>query len=266
MAVYDYNSNYNTLSASFIPSGPTSQQDSHYRFNDAASGTPALGLDITQTVYQWNYCYNEDFMFVVLDITNNSTEDYTEFAFGLYVDIDVGGNDGHGGNGNTEDMVVYDTSLNYAYIYDVQNYDPGWDTTTGIMGTVLLETPNNVGMTALRTDDWSYFPQSDEERYAMINSAQYDTPLPPTDQFYVQCVRGVNFTAGSTVRVVYALVAGDDDDDFNANAAMAQQLYDSYFVGPEPPTTPTLTSLVKKPRRSSCWSVLPSNSRRVYSP
>jgi hypothetical protein len=43
------------------------------------------------------------------------------------------------------------------------------------------------------------------------------------------------------VRVVYAIIAGQDEQDFRANAALAQELYDNYFIGPEPPPAPTLT-------------------------
>lgn len=239
---WDYNQKYNTLSTAFTEGGPTSLQDSYYRFNDAASGSSLMGLELSQSVYQWNYCYNEDFMFVVLDITNTSTNNYNDFAFGLYVDLDVGGDDGLGENGRLDDAVVYDTANGWAYNYDVVGFDPGWKAKTGIMGTKLLETPNNVGMTAFRTDDWSLLPDDDPGRFAMINSAQYDTPLPPTDQFYIQAVRGINLAAGATVRVVYALIGAEDSLDFLQNADAVQTLYDSYYVGPEPPKTPTLSA------------------------
>ncbi len=237
-----YNEKYNTLATSNTPGGPTSEQDSYYRFNDAASGTSLMGLELTHSVYQWNYCYNEDFMFVVMDITNTTTNDYTDFAFGLYVDLDVGGYYSiTGDNGRLEDAVVYDTANGWAYTYDVQGEDPGWASKTGIMGTKLLETPNNVGMTAFRTDDWDVLPSDDPGRFAMINSAQYDAPLAPTDQFYIQAVRGINLQAGATVRVVYALIGAEDSVDFVQNAEAVQTLYDAFYVGPEPPKTPTLS-------------------------
>lgn len=255
-ASYDYNESYNSLSASYVPTGPTSLQDTHYRFNDAAMGSPLLGLEMTQTIYQWNYCYNEDFMFVKLDITNTSDEDYAEFAFGLYIDIDVGGEDGLGGNGNTEDMVAYDTAQNIAYTYDVVGTDPGWGPTvkTGVMGTKLLETPLDIGMTAFRTDSWSLLPGDDPERFAFINSEQFDAPLPPTDQFYIQCVRGINLPAGATVNVVYAIIAGDDSTDFMNNAERAQQIYDNNFVGPEPPNTPMLSARASDGKVYLAWT------------
>ena len=238
-----YNETYNVLASAFSPTGPTSLQESHYRFSDNANGDP-LGLEITQTIMQWNYCYNEDFIFVVLEITNVSANDYTDFAFGVYSDIDVGGPDGTGENGRLEDMVAFDSTENLAWTYDDVGYDPGWGVAsgpTGIMGTKYLETPDDIGMTAFRTDDWAIVTDIDDQgRYDLINSTQFDASLPPTDQFYIQCTRGINLTAGKTVRVVYALIAGDDEADFLSNAQMAQQLYDNYFVGPQPPTTPIL--------------------------
>ncbi len=243
LQTWDYNRTSNVLLAdSALPSGPTSLQDSHYRFGDAAGGAPLMGLEMSQTIYQWNYCYNEDFMFVVLDITNTSDEDYVDFAVGVYVDIDVGGEDGRGENGRLQDMVAFDSTENLAWIYDAIGIDPGWGPTvrTGIMGTKLLETPDDIGMTAFRSGEWDVLPDDDPGRYDLINSAQFDESLPPTDQYYIQCTRGINLTAGKTVRVVYALVAGEDEEDFRNNAALAQSLYDNDFIGPQPPPTPTL--------------------------
>ena len=242
---YVYNENYSPLQTAYIPGGPTSLQESHYRFNDVALGSPLLGLELTQTIMQWNYCYNEDFMFVVLEITNTSEEDYSEFAFGLYIDIDVGGPDGTGENGRLEDLVAFDETENLAWTYDSRGWDPGWgrNVATGIMGTKYLETPDNIGMTAFRTDDWAIVTDiEDENMFDLINSEQFDTSLPPTDQFYIQCTRGIDLTAGKTVRVVFALVAGEDEEDFMDNASLAQDLYDNYFIGPQPPATPTLTA------------------------
>ncbi|NIN00897.1 MAG: hypothetical protein GTO24_23280 [candidate division Zixibacteria bacterium] len=227
-----------TLSSGMVEAGPISLQESHYRFYDANSGVAALGLELTQTIYQWNYIYNEDYLFVVLEIKNVSDNNYPDFAFGLYCDFDVGGIvPGTFENGRLGDLVAFDSSMNLAWTYDEDGYDQGWGplVKTGLMGTKYIETPDNIGMTAFRTGRWEDLPDNDPKKYEFIDSQQFDQSLPPTDQYYVQCTRGINLSAGKTVRVVFALVAGHDEQELKNNASMAQVVYDNYFIGPEPP-------------------------------
>jgi hypothetical protein len=227
-----------SFSSGLVDAGPVSLQESHYRFCDANSGLSVLGLELTQTVYQWNYSYNEDYLFVVLEIKNVSQNDYSEFAFGLYCDFDVGGIvPGTFENGRLGDLVAFDSSMNLAWTYDEDRFDPGWGplVKTGVMGTKYIETPDDIGMTAFRTGRWEDLPDYDEGKYEFINSQQFDQSLPPTDQYYVQCTRGISLNSGKTVRVVFALIAGYDEQDLKNNASMAQVVYDNYFIGPEPP-------------------------------
>ena len=238
-----YQNNYVPTLDTMLPGGPVAIQESHYLFNDAASGTPKLGLEMTHTVLQWNYCYNEDFMFMILEITNRSGHDYDNFCFGLYVDLDVGGPAPDGGeNGRLGDLVAFDSTENLGWIYDADGYDAGWGrlVRTGIMGTKYLETPNGVGMTAFRSGQWDSLPDYDAGRYQLINSERFDTATVPFDQYYIMCTKGITLQADSTVRVVYALIAGEDEADYRNNASLAQNLYDNYFIGPEPPPLPTL--------------------------
>ncbi len=255
---YSYNDTYeDPLQTSPVDGGPTSLQDSHFRFNDAASGHSLLGLEVTHTCLAWNYCYNEDFVFVVMEITNTSDEDYTDFAVGLYIDIDVGGPDGTGENGRLGDLVAFDSTENLGWIYDQDGYDPGWGprVKTGVMGTKYLETPQGIGMTGFRSGDWAIVNNlTDADRYELIAAEQFDQSLPPTDQFYIQCTRGINLKADSTVRIVYALIAGEDETDFRKNASLAQALYDARFIGPEPPATPVLSARSADRRAYLSWT------------
>lgn len=244
-----YTDNYVPAEDTVVEGGPIAVQESHYRFADDALGSPVMGLEMTHTILQWNYCYNEDFMFVIIEITNASDNDYHDFSFGLYTDIDVGGPDGTGENGRLGDLVGSDSTANLGWIYDADGYDVGWGRSveTGIMGTKYLEIsyPDDtgrvyLGMTAFRTGDWALVPEDDEGRFDLINSNEFDASLPPTDQYYIQCTHGIELAAGTTIRVVYAIIAGEDEADFRANADLAQQLYDNRFVGPQPPPTPTL--------------------------
>ncbi len=256
-AAWVYDQVYSPSDSTFGPAGPVAIQESHYRFNDGARGFNLLGLEMTQTIYQWNFCYNENFLFVALDIKNASTTDYSNFAFGVYCDWDVGGYDpATGENGRLNDMVDYDTSKNLAWTYDVTGYDAGWRANTGVMGTKYLRTPDNLGMSALRTGLWDLLPNKPEEdaaRYTWIDKQQFDTPLAPDDQFYIMCTNGIDLPAGKTIQVVYAIVAGKDEAEFRNNADLAQSLFDGFFVGPEPPPTPTLTVTEGAGRNILSW-------------
>lgn len=258
LQAYTYNETYeDPLQTSPVDGGPTSLQDSHFRFNDAASGQSLLGLELTHTCLSWNYCYNEDFVFVVMEITNKSGQDYSDFAVGLYIDIDVGGLDGTGENGRLGDLVAFDSTENLAWIYDQDAYDPGWGprVKTGVMGTKYLKTPQGIGMTGFRSGDWAIVNNlTDADRYELIASNQFDQSLPPTDQFYIQCTEGIDLKADSTVRIVYALIAGEDEEDFRENAALAQGLYDANFVGPQPPATPILSARSADRRVYLSWN------------
>ncbi len=242
---WGYNQVWDPQTQSYYPGGPSSLQESIYRFNDAGLGSTLLGLEMVQTVYQWNYSYNEDFLFVVLDIKNTSDNDYENFAFGLYCDFDIGGPDGTGENGRLGDLVASDTSLNLAWTYDADGYDPGWgaNVVAGIMGTRYIETPDGIGMTAFRTGEWERIANTDDqEKYAYITENLFEESLPPTDQYYVQATSGINLEAGKTIRIGFALIAGYDEDDFRAKAKIAQTVYSNRFVGPAPPQPPHLTA------------------------
>ncbi len=251
-----YNQVWDPKLQQYVAAGPSSLQESIYRFNDEGLGESLLGLEMVQTVYQWNYSYNEDYMFVVLDITNKSDNDYTDFAFGLYCDFDIGGPDGTGENGRLGDLVASDTSLNLAWTYDADGYDPGWgpSVTTGIMGTRYIETPNNIGMTAFRTGEWEQIVNTnDRQKYEYITARVFEETLPPTDQYYVQATSGIDLPSGSTVRIGFALIAGHDEDDFRQKAKIAQTVYANRFVGPAPPKQAVITALPGATQARLSW-------------
>jgi hypothetical protein len=256
-----YNQIYDPITQTYHPGGPIALQESQYIMNDARLGSPALGLLITQTVYQWNYSHNKDYLFVVLSIKNISENDYSDFAFGLYCDFDIGGwYDGE--NGRLGDLVAFDSANSLAWTYDEDNYDAGWGPTVvaGRMGTKYIETPGGLGMTSFRTGQWENLPTTDEGRYEMINSEQFDDLLPPTDQFYIQSTRGIDLPSGEVVRVVYALIAGQTDKRLLENSLLAQMVYENHFTTPEPPEQPVITVTPGENLAKISWDRTAENS------
>ena len=233
-----YNQVYHTLSSSYFPGGPVSVQQSICRFSDDALGSPVMDLEITQTINQWNYTDIRDILFFTLEITNAGIQDYQDVALGIYCDFDIGGPDpASGENGRLGDLVAVDTDLNLAWTYDEDGYDPGWGpgVTAGVMGTVILSTPGDIGMTSFNTGQWEFLPQTDKGRYRMIDNTEFDTSLPPTDQYYVQGVRGISLSAGQTLRIDFALVAAPDSVILKDVAQKAKTLYANKMIASRPP-------------------------------
>jgi len=260
---WEYNQIYHSLTTSFQPGGPVSVQESICRYSDDASGYPVMGLAMTQTVRQWNYIYNRDMVFITYEITNVSEEDYHEFCFGLYCDFDVGGTDeATGENGRLGDLVGVDTDLDLAWTYDEDGYDPGWghDVLTGYMGTVLLSTPGDIGMTAFNTDDWDNYPYYDEQKFEIMNNTDIDESLPPTDQYYVQSVRGIDLPAGETVRFDFALVASMTEEGLKEVAQTAKSLYEANYIAARPPDEAVSLGTAGENRTAIKWDETAENS------
>lgn len=238
-----YNQVYHTLSSSYFPGGPVGVQESICRYADNNLGSPVLGLEITQTVRQWNYKEIRDIIFFTLEITNVSAEDYHSAAIGLYCDFDVGGPDpATGENGRLGDLVAYDADLDLAWTYDEDGYDPGWGpgVETGVMGTVVLSTPGDIGMTSFNTGQWEFLPDNDRGRFEMIDNTEFDESLPPTDQYYVQAVRGIDLSAGQTIQFDFALVAAPDSVILKDVVQKALTLYQNNYIASRPPDEPVV--------------------------
>jgi len=258
-----YNEVYNPLDSNFYQGGPLGVQESICRYADDGQGYAIMGLEVTQTVRQWNYEYNKDIVFFTLEIENASENDYHDVAIGLYCDFDVGGTDpATGENGRLGDLVDFDSDLDLAWTYDEDGYDPGWGptVTTGYMGTVVLSTPGDIGMTSFNTGQWEYLPQNDLERYRMISNDEFDVSLPPTDQYYVQAVKGIDLAAGEAVRFDFALVAAPNEEYLLNTAERAKALFDSYYNGPTPPDAPTVTASAGDGFIQLYWNDVAENS------
>ncbi|MCK5126894.1 MAG: hypothetical protein KAR42_11620 [candidate division Zixibacteria bacterium] len=240
---WEYNEVYHQLSSSFHPGGPVSVQESICRYGDDAAGSPAIGLEVTQTIRQWNYSHIKNIIVVTLQITNSSGADLTDVAFGLYCDLDIGGTDlATGENGRLGDLVAVDTTLDLAWTYDKDGYDPGWGpgVNTGFMGTVILSTPGDVGMTSFNTGEWEQLPTNDLERFRMINGTDIIPSLPPTDQYYVQGTRGISLASGETAEITFALIAGANEEKLKTVAVAAKDLFNQHFISQRPPDNPTV--------------------------
>ena len=121
-------------------------------YPDAAdSSRHGLGLRVEVRGFQWSNPQAGNVIFWHYDITNESTTDYNNIIFGLYMDSGVGGSalSCDGNYESDDDNAFWDKSfpgLNLVYTWDV--YGRGVDLNsncdrTGYLGYAYLETPGN---------------------------------------------------------------------------------------------------------------------------
>lgn len=110
-----------------------------------------LGIRIEQRTYSWDMPENEAYIYINYKIKNMNDFPLKEVYTGYFMDNDVGCGIVEAGQGAEDDCINYDTTLNLGYTYDSDGYEPGWFTSAGYMGCVMLETPGDLGLTGFQT-------------------------------------------------------------------------------------------------------------------
>ncbi len=221
-----------------------SKQDSYAILNDQDSSyclQPIL-LKVVQVGYAWDYHYYEDFIFINYHVVNDGPDTIFHAYLAVNCDADVGD--------ATDDLIGSDQLRDLGYAYDSDFFEPGWIHTPGFIGFDFLESPldtlnQQIGLTAFKIThnpgtggQGEPDPGTDYEAYQLIagynyTSGQYhpfDTIEQATDVRFLQCTGPFDFAPGDTVKVVIAVIAGADTNDFLANDDLAQNLYNSNYL------------------------------------
>ena len=257
-----------------------SSQDSYCVYNDLNNTVEPLGIQIAQTGYAYGMSFAEDLLFFTFEMTNNSSVTYDSVYFGLYLDIDVGHVYGGVAEYN-DDLLAFDSTNNFVYFYDSDNYSANWGGATGSMGFTLLETPEidgqMAGITDMHFNLWDHDSDNDSLQLTLLSS-NYD--YLPDNYLPVRFFHGSNqhiddvgtmsssgndyvVTIGSgpydlspndTLVFVSCIVAGSNESDIESNLSIAKDIYNNDFITPKPPPSPTLTGVAGDNTISLYWT------------
>ncbi|MFZ5519263.1 MAG: hypothetical protein ACOY90_21710 [Candidatus Zhuqueibacterota bacterium] len=97
-----------------------------------------IGIRVEQRGFQWNNAQTRDAIFWEYNIANISDYDLTEVAFGYWVDNAIG--DAIAGSGEDDEVGYFDTQIDMAYSWDIDEIGQG-GFRTGTMGFAYLESP-----------------------------------------------------------------------------------------------------------------------------
>lgn len=113
--------------------------DGHNFYPDSTDHTRrGLGLSMAVRGFQWSNLLAEDLIFWHYEITNESTIDYNNIIFGMYVDCGVGGQ-----FDSNDDYASFEKASNITYSWDHDGIGQGGWTPTGYAGYAFLESPGN---------------------------------------------------------------------------------------------------------------------------
>ena len=270
-----------------VPGEFASDRDIYMEYTDANNQQGnVVGIEVHEMAYTYGRIYAEDALFYELWIINKSGQNLTGCYTGFYQDPDCSD------YGQETLLVVDSTFEDGTNVFSIAQRDFDGDiggatlpNTLGItedytFGTAFLETPYNMGIT-----DFHYFvdpgPTDDKRLWAIIssdpnnpniladagnyfhgaNQRMDDVSLLTVKQdlVWIAATGPFNMSPGDTVKITFAVVAGDDDADYYSNLWAAKDLYDAKFNGPIAPPSPALSSIAGDRRVTLYWDDSPEN-------
>jgi len=201
-------------------------------FTDAGAGTP-LQLSIRQESWVRAHAPDDDYLTLTYSIRNDGPGTLGNLHVGWFFDWDI-----DGGNYATN-QVGYDAGRGLGYAWDSGN---GPDTYVGIR---TLTSPGTTSFRAIWNDQghpnnpsWGvYDGYTDTEKWETISGGIVYTTAGPADISLGLGTGPLQIAAGESLLVAFAVLAGDDLSDLQANADAAQFLWDNPPTDHDPATT-----------------------------
>ncbi|MDH4222442.1 MAG: hypothetical protein OEV55_02765 [candidate division Zixibacteria bacterium] len=256
-----------------------SAEDSWCFYNDAdleyhddqASPGDQLNILVKQTTYAFASKLDKDIIFMVWDLYNQGDNDLDSVYIGITADPDLGN--------ATDDMIGFDSTRNFCWVWNYNLLsDQDIHGIPGMMGFRFFESPldsagNQLGLTALTLFTIDTDPANDEERYNLMagrttsggprDPFMIDTS--PQDKRFCQSTGPFSLPVGGSARVVFGVVAGQNENLLKVNSDYAQSLYDAGFVAPIPPIRPVVNAVPGDQQVTLVWGDTSETSYEPFS-
>lgn len=195
-----------------------SEFDLSGKFNDAAAPS-AMNLIIQHNEYAWSTPGNTKYVIWEYKIKNNAATTLNNFYAGIFADWDIDGTT------YAQNKAMYDPINKMGYIYHTA--------TGGLYAGIKLLTstagPNFYALDNAAGGGGGVDPNSGgfttAEKYTTLSTQRLQSSN-NVDAMEVMGTGPYSITAGDTITVAFALLAGDDLADLQGSAANAQIAYD----------------------------------------
>lgn len=248
-----------------------------------------LGVKLIQRTYDWNYGYNDDYIYINYRIVNMNDVPIESVYVGYFMDNDIGCGGIEALEGSNDDLVGFDKELNLGYTYDSNLGEPEFKTAAGYIGCVFVETPRRadgeqIGLTGFQTwtregpEGRTVDPtEADAAKYAELDgrysktSEYYD---PDTARFEIfqnpQDVRHLSSSgpyarleSGEEISFTLAIVMGMSISELQGNTRQAIRQFEKGYIGTAPPPPPNLTLTPGDQKTYLSWDNYPEDKRDI---
>lgn len=231
-----------------------------------------LGVRVEQRTYSWNYDYNNAYIYINYKIRNMNNFPLDSVYLGFFMDNDIGSGITEPNQGAEDDMIGFDKELNLGYSYDSDGYEPGWATPAGYIGCVMLETPEDLGLTGFQTwqrnteiGDLIDEDAQDSLKYdALATRIFADTFMvftKPKDVRQLSCTGPYpRLEPGEEIEFTVAVVVGLTLDELRKRAEFAKGQFGAGYLGFSPPPGPKVTLTPGDGKVYISWDGAPSES------
>lgn len=213
-----------TTLANIIKIAPTSalsDMDTYAKFNDAASSTP-MNVEVEQRTFAWSNIPNTKFIIWDYTFKNNQSTTLNNFYAGIFADFDI---DASSYNDN---KCAYDAGTKMGYTYRTT----GTPLFAGIKLLTYAVTPvfygiDNISGGAGGVNMYDGYDKA--EKYTTLSTQRLNAGQGSTgnDVIEVMSAGPVSIPAGQTIKMAFALIAGDSLLDLINSANQAQIMYDN---------------------------------------
>jgi hypothetical protein len=201
-----------------------SEFDVEGKFNDNSSST-ILPVNVHHKAYAWTTAGNRKYVIVEYVIANPSASALNNLHAGIFADWDIDATT------FSSNKASFDAANKMGYAY----YSGAAGTYAGIRlltnaAPVVHYAIDNVSGGAGGVD--MYTGYSTDKKFTTLSSNRADAGVPGTgnDVAHVVSTGPLSLNSGDSVRIAFALIAGDDLADLQASGANAQIMYDNMFA------------------------------------
>ena len=184
-------------------------------YDDDPMGGNKIGIEVSQKTMAWDDADRKDFIIMEMSIKNTSGSDINDMSFGVYADWDIDASTSSSNN------ATYDSTMRTGYV----NYPGGVHAGIHILSDSAFQhyaADNNGAGGSINLYDGAFTVA--EQRATMTGgNARASAGLGDVSQ--TVGVRGLNISAGDSIKVAFALVMGDDLATITSASAEADTAY-----------------------------------------